>query len=490
MAALPLPPGPRGHFLIGHLPEFRRDMLGFLTRMAREYGDCVAFRLGWKRVYLVNHPDLIESVLVADSRHYIKHYVLRLLRPTFGNGLLLSEGDFWLRQRRLVQPAFHRDRIAAYGAIMVTYAERMLAAWQDGETRDIHRDMMRLTLEIVAKALFDADVAAQAQDVGDALETGMQTFVRRWRSVYPLPVWIPTPTNLRIKRTVRRLDAIIYGFIKERRATGRDRGDLLSMLLQAQDADDGTRMTDKQVRDEAMTLFLAGHETTANALSWTWYLLSQHPEVEAKLTGELETVLGGRSPTVADLPRLRYTEMVVTESMRLFPPVYAFGREAVRDGTLGGYRVRRGTTVVMSQWVMHRHPAYFDNPEQSYPERWADGLAKRLPKFAYFPFGGGPRLCIGNSFAMMETVLILATMVPKFRFTMLPNYPVVPRTTVTLRPEHGIKGILSKRAALPRLHALRGNADPDALRPESRPEFVVDIPGARDAERGHEEGGQ
>jgi cytochrome P450 len=445
MAALPLPPGPRGHFLIGNLPEFRRDMLGFLTRIAREYGDCVSFRLGWKRAFLVSHPDLIESILVTGSRNYIKHYVLRLLRPTLGNGLLLSENDFWLRQRRLVQPAFHRDRIAAYGAIMVSYAERLVASWHGGDIRDMHTDMMHLTLEIVAKALFDADVADQAPEVGEALEMGMQTFVRRWRSLYPLPIWIPTPTNLRIKRVVRQLDGIIYGFIKERRASGKDRGDLLSMLLHAQDADDGSRMTDKQVRDEAMTLFLAGHETTANALAWTWYLLSQHPEVEAKLVTELNTVLYGRSPTVADLPRLRYTAMVVMEAMRVFPPVYAFGREATCECTLGGYRVPKGTTVVMSQWVMHQDRRYFENPEKFDPQRWADGLAKRLPRFAYFPFGGGPRVCIGNSFAMMETILILATMVPKFRFTLLPGHPVVPRTTVTLRPEHGIKGIVTKR---------------------------------------------
>jgi cytochrome P450 len=286
----------------------------------------------------------------------------------------------------------------------------------------------------------------------------MSTFVRRWRSLYRLPVWIPTPTNLRIKRVVRRLDNIIYGFIKERRVSGQDRGDFLSMLLHAQDADDGSRMNDKQVRDEAMTLFLAGHETTANALTWTWYLLSQHPEVEAKLAAELHSVLDGRSPTVADLPQLRYTEMVIMESMRIFPPVYAFGREAIRECTLGGYRVPKGTTVIMSQWVMHRDARYFDDPEQFLPERWANGLAKRLPKFAYFPFGGGPRICIGNSFAMMEAILLLATMVPKFRFTVLPDHPVIPRTTVTLRPEHGIKGVLTKRVP-PCSHAEHGNEE-------------------------------
>jgi cytochrome P450 len=461
MAPAQLPPGPRGRFLIGHLPELRRDMLGFLSQLAREHGDCASFRLGLKRGVLINHPDLIEAVLVTESRHFIKHYITRLLRPTMGNGLLLSEGDFWLRQRRLVQPAFHRERIATYGDLMVSYAERMLERWQDGETRDVHVEMMRLTLEIVAKALFDADVAGKARDVGEALEVGMNNFLRRWKSIYPLPLWVPTPGNIRTRRAIRRLNDILYGIIQERRASGQDRGDLLSILLHAQDADDGSRMTDKQLRDEAMTLFLAGHETTANALAWTWYLLSEHPGVEAKLAAELQEVLGGRSPTVADLPRLRYTETVVTESMRLYPPVYAFGREVAEECVIGGYRLPVGLTVVMSQWVMHRDGRYFDNPDKFVPERWADGLAKRLPKFAYLPFGGGTRICIGNSFAMMEAVLVLATVAQKYRFTLAPGHPVEAHPTVTLRPRHGIKGVLSRRKdAVAVLPATQGSSSP------------------------------
>jgi cytochrome P450 len=243
---------------------------------------------------------------------------------------------------------------------------------------------------------------------------------------------------------IRRLDDIIYGFIKERRTSGKERNDLLSILLHAQD-EDGSRMTDRQLRDEAMTLFLAGHETTANALSWTWYLLATHPEVEAKLLAELQTVLGGRAPTVADLPQLPYTEMVVMESMRLYPPVYAFGREAIQACTLGKFQIPPRMTVVLSQWLMHRDPRYWDHPEEFRPERWADGLAKRLSRFVYFPFGGGPRICIGNTFAMIEAVLILATMARRFHFSLQPGYPVVPQTTVTLRPAHGIVGVLEKR---------------------------------------------
>jgi cytochrome P450 len=425
--------------------DFHRDLLGFLTRMSREYGDCVALRLGLRRVYLLTHPDLIESVLVTQSRSFIKHYVIRLLRPTLGNGLLISDGDFWLRQRRLVQPAFNKSRVSSYGDIMVAYTQRMLDRWQDGETRDIHADMNRLALEIVAKALFDADVAGKARAVGEALNEGIQNFVRRWRSLYPLPLWVPTPTNLQLRRVVRRLDGVVYGIIQERRASGVDRGDLLSLLLHAQDEDDGTRMTDQQLRDECMTLFLAGHETTANAMAWTWYLLAQHPEVEEKLAAELQAVLGGRTPSVGDLPRLRYAEMVILESMRLYPPVYAFGRQATEEVTLGAFRVPKGTTVIMSQWVVQRDPRFFRGPEQFRPERWADDLARRIPKFAYFPFGGGPRLCIGNTFAMMEAVLILATMAQQYQFRLMPGQRVVPRPTVTLRPARGIVGVVAKR---------------------------------------------
>jgi cytochrome P450 len=460
MSAAPSPPGPRGRLLLGCLADFRRDLLSFMTRVAHEYGDCAAFRLGWKRVCLVSHPDLIEEVLVTQARHFRKHYVLRLLRPTLGNGLLLSEGDFWLRQRRLVQPAFHRDRVNSYGDVMVAYAERLLAGWRDGEVRDLHAEMMRLTLEIVAKTLFDADVAGKAREVGEAMEQGMTTFVRRWRSLYPLPIWVPTPTNRLLRRVVGRLDRIIYGIIRERRTSGEDRGDLLSMLLHAQDADDGSRMTDKQLRDEAMTLFLAGHETTANAMAWTWYLLAQHPDVEARLTAELDAVLAGRAPTVADLPRLRYAEAVILESMRCYPPVYGFGREALDDCTVGGYRIRRGTTVIMSQWVVHRNPRYFPDPEKFDPDRWADGLAKRLPRFAYLPFGGGPRACIGNSFAMMEAVLLLAAISQKWRFSLLPDHPVIPLPTVTLRPKYGIRAMITRRRAAPVLQTVAGTGEP------------------------------
>ncbi|HEY1859039.1 MAG TPA: cytochrome P450 [Gemmataceae bacterium] len=439
------PPGPKGHLLLGNLPEFRRDMLSFVTDCTRTYGDVVAFRLGPRRCLLINHPDLIEEVLVTNARNFIKHFVLRMKPSLLGKGLLTSNGDFWLRQRRLAQPAFHRDRINAYGAVMVSYTERMLAGWKDGEAHDIHADMMQLTLEIVAKTLFDADVSGKGQAVGEALQTALHFFSTRFKSLFRLPGFAPTPANLRLKKAIRRLDDIIFRMVDERRGSGEDRGDLLSMLLHAQDQDDGSRMTNRQLRDEMMTLFLAGHETTAISLAWTWYLLARHPDVGAKLVQELKQELGERSPTVADLPRLRYTESIVLESMRLYPPAYMFGREPIETCALGGFEVAAGRTVFMSQWVTQRDPRFFDHAAEFLPERWRSDKIKSLPKYAYFPFGGGPRICIGNNFAMMEAILILATMARHWQFTLAPGHPVILEPLMTLRPMHGIKGIIHRR---------------------------------------------
>jgi cytochrome P450 len=439
------PPGPQGTWLGGNLPEFRRAKLDFLTQCARTYGDVVALRLGPHRLFLVSHPDLIEEVLVVHGRHFRKHFALRLNPLVLGQGLLTSEGDFWLRQRRLVQPAFAKGRIAAYAADMVAATRRLLDGWAAGETRDVPSEMMRVTLEIAAKTLFDAEVGGAAEEIGAALELLQRHFLQRFNSLVPLPLWLPTPGNLRMRRAVRRLDEVLYRFIRERRQAGGDRGDLLSILLHARDEDDKTGMTDKQVRDEAMTLFLAGHETTALALSWAWYLLATHPAAEAALADEVRAVLGGRPATVADLPRLRTTEHVVLEAMRLYPPAYVIGREATAEVIIGGYRVPRGRTVLMSQWVVHRDPRFFERPEEFLPQRWADDLAARLPKYAYFPFGGGPRVCIGNTFALMEAVLILATVAQRYRFTLKPGCTVTPWPTFTLRPLPGIPTVLTPR---------------------------------------------
>jgi cytochrome P450 len=438
------PPGPKGRLIDGHLREFMDDRLDFLARCAREYGDVCAIRLGPRRCVLVNHPDLIEQVLVTDSKNYVKHFGARLYRPLLGNGLVLSEGDFWLRQRRLAQPAFSRQRIAGYGAAMVALTERHLANWAPGQTRDVHEEMVSVTGAIALKTLFDLDDAGDRAAFDEAHHGILAAIQRRLARPVPLPDWLPTPANLRVRRAERHLHGVIDGFIRQGRARKEPGNDLLSMLLHAQD-EDGSRMTNEQLRDEAMTLYLAGHETTALTLSWSWFLLAQHPEVEEKLAAEWRAVLGGRSPTSADVSHLPYTDHVITEAMRLLPPVYLIGREATVPVDLGGFRHPKGTTVFLSQWVTHRDGRFFEEPEKFRPERWADGLAKRLPKYAYFPFGGGPRVCIGNTFAQLEAPLLLATIGQRYRFTIDRSHPVTLWPAITLRPKDGIRAALAAR---------------------------------------------
>jgi cytochrome P450 len=438
------PKGPKGHWLTGNLPDFRKDRLDFLTRCAREYGDMVQLRFLYRRLYLVSHPDLIEEVLVTQSKNFIKHFAIRLNPLVLGQGLLSSEGDFWLRQRRLIQPVFSRQRILSYAETMVAAAQRTIASWRAGEQRDIHEEMMCLTLDIAAKTLFGTEVGEESADVRQAMAVLQDNFLVRFNSLYPLPMWIPTPANLRARRAVQQLDRILYRIISERRQHPAEKGDLLTLLLQARD-EAGSGMTDQQVRDEAMTLFLAGHETTALVLSWTWYLLAQHPDVQEKLFTEVDQVLQGRLPTTEDWPRLKFTEMIVLESMRLYPPAYVVGREALEDCTIGPYFVPRKTTMFLPQWVVQRDPRYFDEPSAFRPQRWGEEKINSLPKFAYFPFGGGPRICIGNTFAMMEMVLVLATIAQKFRFRLQPGATVSLLPTFTLRPVPGIPGVIESR---------------------------------------------
>ena len=432
------PPGPRGHFLLGNLPEFGTDVLGFFTSAARTHGDIAYMRLAGRPAYLLTSPAHIEQVLVTQHQNFIKHsFFWRHVGAVFGNGLLTSEGSFWLRQRRLAQPAFHRDRIAVYGDVMIEYAERMLDGWTAGETREVHDDLMHVTLLIVCKVLFDADVAGDVRAVGEALDMALKEVAARFRRPFRIPDALPFPGNIRYRRAVRALDDVVYRIIADHHVRG-GRGDLLDMLMQARD-DDGAPMSDRQLRDEAITIMLAGHETTALALSWTLALLSANPAADAELRRELDEVLGDRPPTVADVPRLRYTEMVVMEGMRLYPPAYALGREAIAECEIGGYRIPAGATLFMSPWVMHRDPRFFDEPLEFRPARWADGLATRLPRFAYFPFGGGPRICIGNRFAMMEAVLLLACIARRFRLVMDPSCRLVPFPSITLRAAHGVR---------------------------------------------------
>lgn len=446
MAVATLPPGPKTRPLVGNLFDYSRDPLNFLARSAREYGDVVSLQFPGPPAYLLSNPEHIEQVLVKNNRNFAKDRVTRQMLGILGDGLLTSDGDFWRRQRRLAQPAFHRGRIENYARTMVGYTERMLEDWRDGEERNVHHDMMRLTLEIVAKTLVDADIAGDAEEVGRALGTIMARYSDQGSGVFlrMIPDSVPTPSNVRFRRANQKLEEFIYGIIEDRRRSGRDTGDLLSMLLQARD-EDGGRMSDKQLRDEVMTIIMAGHETTAIALSWTFYLLGKHPAVEEKLHAELEAVLGGRPPTVEDLSHLSYTDAAVKESMRLYPPAWAIGREALEDCEIGGFNVPAKTQLFISQYVVHHDPRFFDNPGAFVPERWLDGSTDDLPKFSYFPFGGGPRLCIGQSFAKMEANLILATVAQRFELELLAGQPPIPQPSITLRPKNGIRVTLEER---------------------------------------------
>jgi cytochrome P450 len=444
MGTLHAPPGPRGHLLGGNVREYARDPLGFLSRCVREYGDIVELRFMGQRIYLLSDPGLIQYILVENNRNFTKTRILKRNRRLLGEGLLTSEGEFWRRQRRLAQPAFHRRRVAAYGEVMAAFAERSLEAWRDGQTIDVHEEMMHLTLEIVAKCLFDADVGARATDVGRAMKVALEDFSSQ-RRLIRIPKSIPTPHNIRFEMAAHRLDEIVGTIIENRRKSEEDWGDLLSMLMLAED-ESGERMTDKQLRDEVMTLFLAGHETTANVLSWTFWLLSSNPKVEYELVEELESVLGGRPPTISDLPNLPYVERIVKESMRLYPPAWVVGREATAECEVGGYRIAAGTTALMSQWVMHRDPRYHDDPQRFDPDRWTAEYEEELPRFAYFPFGGGPRQCIGAGFAMTEACLILATVAQRFKMELAPGQRVEPYPSITLRPKKGIRMTLVERS--------------------------------------------
>lgn len=441
------PPGPpRG--IRNILPiAIGRDALGFLQDLTGTYGDLAHTTAAGEHVVLVSDPALVKDVLMTNQRNFRKGRGLERAKKLLGNGLLTSEGETHLRQRRLMQPAFHKDRIASFGTVMSEYADRVQRRWPDGGTIDASQEMMRLTLGVVGRTLFDADVEAQATDVGQALSDVLDSF---WTTMLPFADVLerfPIPQLRRGKAARQRLDAIVYGLIAERRRNPGDRGDLLSMLLMAQDEEQGgVGMTDAQVRDEAMTIFLAGHETTANALAWTWYLLAQHPDAEARVHEEVDRVLGGRLPTLADVPALTCVEQVITESMRLYPPAWLLGRRAIDRYTIGGYTLPPRTIVLMSPYVMQRDARFYSEPERFVPERWTAAFKAGLPQFAYFPFGGGARRCIGESFAWMELVLVTATIAQLWRLRVVPGHQVVPQPVVTLRMKHGLRMTAHRRS--------------------------------------------
>jgi len=439
-----LPPGPKGTLIGGNIGQVGPRRVDFFLDLARTYGPLASFRVGRWRLFLASDPDLIQQVLVTDAKHYIKHFGVRTFKPVLGNGLVTSEGDFWLRQRRLIQPAFLKARVLSYVPAMVELTNAMLECWSPGKSVDVESEFSALTSAIALKTLFGLEAQGDRERLDGSLRLAFDLLTARLDWPIQVSLWLPTLANLRLRRAIAALTRVVDGFIAAGRARRPPGNDLLSTMIAAQH-EDGTLMSDRQLRDEAMTLYLAGHETTALALAWTWYLLSQHPRAEEKLANEWGRVLNGRAPGADDLAALPYTAAVIAESMRLYPPVYALGREATTDLELGGYRVKRGYTVLMSQWVNHRDPKYFPEPERFSPERWEDGLEKRLPRFAYYPFGGGQRMCVGSHFANVEAAIVLAIVGQKYRFTLEPDAVIDIKAQITLLPKYGIPATLRHR---------------------------------------------
>jgi cytochrome P450 len=432
--------------VLGNLYSFRSDPLSFLIKAAHEYGDLVYFRVAGQHMYLVNHPDYVREVLVTNQGNFMKSRALQRAKILLGEGLLTSEGQQHLRQRRLVQPAFHRERLAGYAQAMSETAMRWRERWIAGSTLDIAMEMPQLTLSIVAKTLFSADVQSEASEIGVAMTTVLQMFRMLLLPFSEYMEKLPLPYVRRFEKARTKLDSLIYQLVRERRKSGQDTGDLLSMLLFAQDEEkQDSGMTDVQVRDEALTLFLAGHETTANALTWSWYLLSQHPEVERRLHAEIDEVLAGGAPGFADVPRLPYTEMVFSESLRLYPPAWGIGRMAKSDFELGDVCIPAKSICIMSPFLIHRDARWFPDPEKFDPERWTPEARESRPKFAYFPFGGGARVCIGERFAWMEGVILLAAIAQKWRLRLAPGQKVEPLPLITLRVKNGLRMIAEPR---------------------------------------------
>ncbi|GIK64341.1 MAG: cytochrome P450 [Chloroflexota bacterium] len=425
-----------------------KNPLGVMMDWFQTYGDMVHLQFGdTNHVYLLSNPTHIHEVLVekADQFHKAAKYKdeQRGLARLLGNGLITSDGDYWRQQRRLMQPAFHARRIEGYGVVMVNYTRQMLDSWRDGSSLDVADEMMHLTLAIVARTILDTELAGDAEQIAEAVSV----FQNLAFGVDIFPLWLPTPAHIRQSRVEKTMSQIISRLIAERRASAGDRGDLLSMMLLTID-EEGNGMTDRQIRDEMVTLFLAGHETTANALNWAWYLLAQHPDIEAKLHSELDAVLQGNPPTFADLKRLPYTEMVMKEAMRLYPPVWSMSRQVIEAVEIGGYPIAKGSEVNIITYATHHDSRWWSEPECFLPERFSPQQEQQFPKLAYLPFSSGPRVCIGNSFAMVEAQLILATIAQRYRLALTDGYNTQPEALITLRPQHGLPMKVQRRELL------------------------------------------
>ncbi|HLY26106.1 MAG TPA: cytochrome P450 [Aggregatilineales bacterium] len=443
-----LPPGPSNRFWgLENLYHFQGARLLTLAQRLACYGDAAYCKLGPFPLYFFNHPDSVREVLVEHADSFYKpRRQKEVIGQVIRDGTFNADGPYWKQQRRLVQPAFHAKRIEAYADIMVNETSALLESWDLGQTArevDLYQEMLKVTMAIIAQALFGAEIKGQAAAISHALKVCMDTETRQMQSLIRVPQWVPTPRHLEFGQAIKFFDQLIYGFIHERRQSQEDRGDLLSMLLLA--ADEAHTMSDNEVRDEALTLFSAGHETTANTLAWTWLLLSQHPEVERKLAEEVRRVLGQRSPGLADLSKLPYVEMVIKEALRLHPPAYALVRETIQEVTIGGYRIPVGNIVMVSQHVLHRDPRFFEQPDKFMPERFAADTPNPFPRYAYFPFGAGPRICTGQALAMMEAQIILTMIVQHCSVRVDLDQDVRPNVVLLQRPGHGLRATIAAR---------------------------------------------
>jgi cytochrome P450 len=430
-AWLPLP--------VGHFRRFLRQPLQFQLDARRRFGDVFRFRIGPLLVHFLYHPDHVRRVLYEHQKNYLRGWHYRFLRRQMGDNLVVSEGDYWMRQRRLAQPAFLRPRLSGYADVMADATSQMLARWGDlaakGQDIGVGREMSRVALAIAGRTLFDRDISDEADVVGQAFPAVGAYLERRFNSPFTTPPpWVPTPAGVRFRRAVRSLNEIVLGLVRQRRADGQDHGDLLSMLLAARDPDTGAAMSDDQVRSEVLTFLLAGHETTATALTWTWYLLATYPAVRERVRAEAVAVLGDRRPTVADVGQLNQTRMAIEESMRLYPPIWAVPRQAVADDQIGGFRIPAGSTVCLCPFVTHRHPDVWERPDEFDPDRFSPERSAGRPKGAYFPFLGGPHQCIGNEFAMLEMRLVVAMVLREFDLELAPGQTVEPKGSIALRP--------------------------------------------------------
>lgn len=444
-------PGPRTLSPLGSAPALARDTEGFALKMWQRYGDIVRIRfLAWPG-YLLYHPDYVKYVMHDHHRNYNKQSpLLDSFRPFFGNGLFTNNGESWLHQRRLMQPAFHHKRLEHFGTVMTDATLTMLQRWQDAGSQplDIPLEMTRLTLRVAGLTLFDLDLSNDLDLVGHAFTTILPQLTKYFFVPFP-PLWVPTPGNRRVQAGLETLNQVVYDIISQRRKhltdPGMETGDLLSMLLAARDEEKGKGMNDQQMRDEVMTLLGAGHETTSATLTWIWYLLSQHPEVEQRLHNEVDRVLGGQPPTVDRLDDLPYNRMVIQETMRLYPPAFFVIRHTIADDEIGGYPVPANSLILLMSHMVHRHPAFWEEPERFDPERFTPERSAGRPRYAYFPFGGGPRICIGNSLAMMEAQLVLATVAQRYCLRLVPGHPVELQVSLTTHPRHGLPMTLHPR---------------------------------------------